>query len=68
MVLFIWQELLVILLQKLIQYYQQKINYLSTKLVVDSALYFNIKQFVFASTCSVYGASNNDILNEKIKG
>ena len=44
-----------------------EINYLSTKLVVDSALYFNIKQFVFASTCSVYGASNNDILNEKSK-
>lgn len=44
-----------------------EINYLSTKLVVDAALYFNIKQFIFASTCSVYGVSNNDFLNEKSK-
>lgn len=44
-----------------------EINYLSTKLVVDAALYFGIKRFIFASTCSVYGASNNDLLNEKSK-
>jgi len=44
-----------------------EINYLSTKLVVDAALYFKIKQFIFASTCSVYGASNNSILTEKSK-
>ena len=41
-----------------------EINYLSTKLLVDSAMYFKIKQFIFASTCSVYGASNNQNLNE----
>lgn len=42
-------------------------NYLSTKLVVDVARYFQIKQFLFASTCSVYGASNNTMLSEKSK-
>ena len=44
-----------------------EINYLSTKLIVDATNYFNIKQFIFASTCSVYGASNNELLNEKSK-
>lgn len=44
-----------------------EINYLSTKLMVDSAAYFKIKQFLFASTCSVYGASNNQKLNELSK-
>jgi len=44
-----------------------EINYLSTKLVVDSASYFQIKQFLFASTCSVYGASSNRLLSEKSK-
>ncbi len=44
-----------------------EINYLSTKLMIDSATYFNIKQFIFASTCSVYGASNNQKLNESSK-
>jgi nucleoside-diphosphate-sugar epimerase len=44
-----------------------EINYLSTKLVADAASYFQIKQFLFASTCSVYGASNNRLLNENSK-
>jgi nucleoside-diphosphate-sugar epimerase len=44
-----------------------EINYLSTKLVVDAASYFQIKQFLFASTCSVYGASNNQLLSEQSK-
>jgi nucleoside-diphosphate-sugar epimerase len=41
-----------------------EVNYLSTKLVVDAAKFFKIKQFIFASSCSVYGASNSHILNE----
>lgn len=44
-----------------------EVNYLSTKLLVDVAKYFKVKQFIFASTCSVYGASNNRILNESSK-
>ncbi|MGI0021541.1 MAG: NAD-dependent epimerase/dehydratase family protein [Nitrososphaeraceae archaeon] len=44
-----------------------EVNYLSTKLVVDTAKYFKIKQFIFASSCSVYGASNSHILNESSK-
>ena len=44
-----------------------EINYLSTKLVADVASHFQIKQFLFASTCSVYGASNNRLLNEHSK-
>ena len=44
-----------------------EVNYLSTKLVVDAAKYFKIKQFIFASSCSVYGSSNNHVLNESSK-
>jgi len=44
-----------------------EINYLSTKLVADAASYFQIKQFLFASSCSVYGASKNRLLSEKSK-
>ena len=44
-----------------------EINYLSTKLVADAASYFQIKQFLFASTCSVYDNSNNQLLSEKSK-
>lgn len=44
-----------------------EINHLSTKLVIDAAKYFQIKQFLFASTCSVYGASNSRLLSEKSK-
>jgi len=44
-----------------------EINYLSTKLVTDAASYFQIKQFLFASSCSVYGANNNRLLSEKSK-
>jgi len=44
-----------------------EINYLSTKLVVDAASYFQINKFIFASTCSVYGASDSNLLNESSK-
>jgi len=40
-------------------------NTLSTKLVADVANYYNIKKLIFASSCSVYGASPEKyILNE----
>ena len=44
-----------------------EINYLSTKLVVDAASHFQINKFIFASTCSVYGASDNSLLDESSK-
>jgi nucleoside-diphosphate-sugar epimerase len=44
-----------------------EINYLSTKLIADTASHFKIKQLLFASTCSVYGASDNKLLNEDSK-
>jgi nucleoside-diphosphate-sugar epimerase/CBS domain-containing protein len=34
-----------------------EINYLSTKLIADVCKYYQINRFLFASTCSVYGAS-----------
>lgn len=44
-----------------------EINYLSTKLIVDAASYLKINKFIFASTCSVYGANDNTLLNESSK-
>ena len=44
-----------------------EVNYLSTKKLVDVAKYFKIRQFLFASSCSVYGANNNRLLSEKSK-
>lgn len=34
-----------------------EINYLATKLIADVCKYHQINRFIFASTCSVYGAS-----------
>ena len=34
-----------------------EINYLATKALVETCKYFQINRFVFASTCSVYGAT-----------
>jgi len=40
-------------------------NTLSTRLIADIANYYNVKRLIFASSCSVYGASpGNFILNE----
>lgn len=41
-----------------------EINYISTKLIVEMAKYFKIKNFIFASTCSVYSSSKNKKLTE----
>jgi len=34
-----------------------EINYLSTKMIAEVCKYYQINRFIFASTCSVYGAS-----------
>ncbi|KPJ61391.1 MAG: hypothetical protein AMJ46_01480 [Latescibacteria bacterium DG_63] len=40
------------------------INYEATKIMVEISKYKGIKRFVFASTCSVYGAADDYVLNE----
>ncbi len=43
-----------------------EVNYLATKMIIDSCKYFQINRVIFASTCSVYGASRSeDFLTEK---
>ena len=37
-----------------------EINYLATKALVEVCKYFQINRFVFASTCSVYGATSGE--------
>ncbi len=41
-----------------------EINYLSTRNLADLCKLYNIKQIIFASTCSVYGAQPNQIIRE----
>lgn len=41
-------------------------NHFSTKLLIDLCKHYQVSRVVFASSCSVYGASN-DILTEKSK-
>lgn len=36
-----------------------EINYLATKMVAEAAKYSQINRFIFASTCSIYGKSEN---------
>jgi len=40
------------------------INLHSTKLVADICKFYNINRFIFASTCSVYGQSDTEGINE----
>ncbi|HVP39275.1 MAG TPA: SDR family oxidoreductase [Candidatus Saccharimonadales bacterium] len=40
------------------------INFEATKIMVEVAKYANVRRFVFASTCSVYGAAEDMVLNE----
>ena len=44
-----------------------EVNYLSTKLLADICKYSQINRFIFASTCSVYGASKDEKLTETSK-
>jgi len=41
-----------------------EINYLATKNIAELCTLHCINHFVFASTCSVYGAQPNDLINE----
>lgn len=41
-----------------------EINYLATRNIADLCKLYKIKQFVFASTCSVYGAQPNSFISE----
>ena len=41
-----------------------EINYLATRNIADLCKLYKIKQFVFASTCSVYGAQPNNLISE----
>lgn len=46
-----------------------EINYLATKMIVETCKYFQINRFIFASTCSVYGqsSSSDEQLTEESK-
>lgn len=41
------------------------LNYMATKLLVDACNFQGVRRLVFASSCSVYGASNQDLLTER---
>jgi len=41
-----------------------EINYLATRNIADLCKLYKIKQFLFASTCSVYGAQPNRLISE----
>lgn len=41
------------------------LNYTATKLLVDACNFHGVRRLVFASSCSVYGASNQDLLTER---
>lgn len=41
-----------------------EINYLSTRNIAELCKLYKIKQFVFASTCSVYGAQPDQLISE----
>jgi len=42
-------------------------NFFSTQLVANVARYYEVKRFLFASSCSVYGRANDELLNEDSK-
>ncbi len=41
-----------------------EINYLATRNIADLCKLYKIKQFIFASTCSVYGAQPSQLISE----
>jgi nucleoside-diphosphate-sugar epimerase len=41
-----------------------EINYLATRNLADLCKMYNIRQLIFASTCSVYGAQPNQLISE----
>jgi nucleoside-diphosphate-sugar epimerase len=44
-----------------------EINYLSTKNIAELCRLYDVEKFVFASTCTVYGAQPGKVLTEKSK-
>jgi len=40
------------------------LNYTATKVLVEACNFYGVQRVVFASSCSVYGASNQDVLTE----
>ena len=41
------------------------LNYEATKVLVEAANFYGIRRLVFASSCSVYGAADNELLHEQ---
>jgi nucleoside-diphosphate-sugar epimerase len=41
------------------------LNYTATKILVETCNFYGVRRLVFASSCSVYGASDNDLLTER---
>ncbi len=41
------------------------LNYTATKVLIEACNFYGVRRLVFASSCSVYGASNHDLLTER---
>src|SRR6266576_218541 len=41
------------------------LNYTATKVLAEACNFYGVRRLVFASSCSVYGASNHDLLTER---
>lgn len=41
------------------------LNYTATKMLIEACNFYGVERLVFASSCSVYGASNHDLLTEQ---
>ncbi|HVH69059.1 MAG TPA: NAD-dependent epimerase/dehydratase family protein [Gemmatimonadales bacterium] len=41
------------------------LNYTATKILVEACNFYRVRRLVFASSCSVYGASNQSVLTEQ---
>jgi nucleoside-diphosphate-sugar epimerase len=41
------------------------LNYTATKILVEACNFYGVRRLVFASSCSVYGASESDLLTER---
>ncbi|HEY6852667.1 MAG TPA: NAD-dependent epimerase/dehydratase family protein, partial [Gemmatimonadales bacterium] len=41
------------------------LNYTATKMLIEACNFYGVERLVFASSCSVYGASNHDMLTEQ---
>jgi nucleoside-diphosphate-sugar epimerase len=41
------------------------LNYTATKILIEACSFYGVRRLVFASSCSVYGASNDTLLTER---